>query len=217
MPRSSTFYYKGYRFFTTFLRYNSWAPRKLRIGERIFESIPVADRLSYSHARLFELYREQNPPEIAIGRLTFTRLLKLLTTEGSIRTGLSTYYVDFQYCNRVVLDMLHRLHILVSSDISAKLDSRINLYDIKNSKNRWNKCVEFLKFDYAQTRIQKTSSFSAHCSEFILGSQSTTTKTYAAEGFKRCDEIFNIPFDLKVAACQLAMHMHEEQHRIEVQ
>ena len=77
--------------------------------------------------------------------------------------------------------------------------------------------MDILEFDYTQNHIQQTSTVCAHCSEFILRSQSTTTKICAAQGFIRCEGIRKVPFDLKVAVSQLAMHMHGEKHRIEVQ
>ena len=71
--------------------------RSVKLDGQVINNLPVCDRGGHSIDGLFKQYKEDVGEENAIGRDSFTTLIKLLTKKGEAKAGLSAYYTRFRH------------------------------------------------------------------------------------------------------------------------
>ena len=167
--------------------------RPVWIGPQLFQKLPVFDRQSYSLEKIFQLYQKGCTEAFRVGISIFREFVRYLTTRGTMRAGLSTYYIDFRYCQKMTLQMIDQLDLLLAK-VSPELRASINKnHNLSSFRERWNSLSDFLKFIYIQVHIQLSSSIKSHCSRFILCLNDIFEPEYDQHGCAKCDEIITLP------------------------
>ncbi len=93
--------------------------------------------------------------------------------------------------------MLQRICKLVAPDSSNSLIQVADESCLKFLEERFIKCADFFKFEYAQQHVKNSSQIRGNDSRFILGVPNQQSSGHMNNGCAVCDEIFFIPNDLK--------------------
>ena len=63
-----------------------------------------------------------------------------------MRAGLSTYHIDFKYCQKMTLQMIDRLDSLLAK-VSPEQPLQSKKCNLSSLRERWNSLSDFLKFN----------------------------------------------------------------------
>ena len=81
----------------------------VNIAGHVFAVLPVYEHGVKSIKSLNEAYNNVYCQEEQVGMNMFTEIVKILTTCGKSKAGLSTYYIQLQYCRDMFFQMMKRV------------------------------------------------------------------------------------------------------------
>ena len=124
--------------------------------------------------KLFEDHKSIYPnAKTRIRRANFLKVTKLLCSKGTIKTGLSYYYVKLRDAGRVFDRMMKRI---------AELENIIGIgfeegsYTIENDSkyllSKWEALDQFLQYEYSAHHVKLDDECRCHCYRFGLNLES---------------------------------------------
>lgn len=179
------------------LQFKPGRMRNVKIAGHTFTNLPVYERGGQSFESMFDAYKAAFEGEERIGYDTFVDILKLLTTRGESKAGLSTYYVKFRHLRDVFFAMLKRI-----PELELNADRRPDSLSpdgiaswCKTIRREWQIYHDFLSWEYAKHHLKQADKDRFHCCTWALGGE--CDHAHQADGCSQCSGCFQF-FDLKV-------------------
>jgi hypothetical protein len=179
------------------LQFKPGRMRNVTIAGHTFTNLPVYERGGLSFESMFEAYKAAFEDWERLGSDTFQDIVKLLTSRGESKAGLSTYYVKFRHLRDVFFAMLKRIPALqLDADRRPESLSPDGIASwCKTLMKEWQSYYDFLTWKYAKHHLKQADKDRFHCCTWALGGG--CDHEHQADGCSQCSGCFQF-FDLKV-------------------
>ena len=149
------------------LHYRAGIVRDVKVQDYTFYNLPVYSRGGKSIRSLYEEYSTSNVSPL--GKHTFFELVRIMTSAGQSKTGLSTYYVRLTHHTEVFFEMIDRIADL--SPILAKKGKKL-----KDECQKWQ---DFLTYFHPKFLLKLNTGPSTHnCKYAVNETLSVTLPNY---------------------------------------